>query len=69
MKVLNFFYLVVIAILISVNSVFAKNDKNILIVALDGSGDYKSIQQAITACGAFSSTQKMDLQQIVGQIF
>lgn len=58
MKIVKFFYLVVIAMLITGSSVFAKNNKNNLVVALDGSGDYKSIQQAITACGAFSSTQK-----------
>jgi len=37
--------------------VFA-NGKKQLVVALDGSGDYTSIQEAVTACGAFPSETK-----------
>lgn len=32
--------------------------KTTLVVALDGSGDYSSIQEAVTACGAFPAGQK-----------
>lgn len=40
------------------NLVFGINRADSLVVALDGSGDYKSIQEAVTACGAFPSVQK-----------
>lgn len=43
--------------LLAMPQVFA-NEKKQLIVALDGSGDYTSIQEAVTACGAFPSEIK-----------
>lgn len=42
----------------SLTPVFANNVANKITVALDGSGDYKSIQEAITACGAFPADEK-----------
>lgn len=45
-------------ILIPVSVVFANKDQNTFTVALDGSGDYKSIQEAVAACGAFSMEEK-----------
>lgn len=58
MKAAYFFCLVIGMMLIPVNSVFANKDQNTFVVALDGSGDYQSIQEAVTACGAFSSNEK-----------
>jgi pectinesterase len=58
MKTAYFFCLIIGMMLIPLNSVFANKDQNTFIVALDGSGDYKTIQEAVTACGAFSSTEK-----------
>lgn len=46
-------------LLFSINSLFATNIKNTCTVALDGSADYTSIQEAVTACGAFSMEEKI----------
>lgn len=43
--------------LLAMSQVFA-NGKTHLVVAQDGSGDYTSIQEAVTACGAFPSEPK-----------
>ncbi|WP_035657103.1 pectinesterase family protein [Flavobacterium seoulense] len=58
MKV-SFYIVFLVSILFkSLSPVYANNVLNKITVALDGSGDYKSIQEAITACGAFPADQK-----------
>lgn len=50
-------FCILLAGLIISASAFAEV-KKIVVVALDGSGDYTSIQEAVTACGAFPAEQK-----------
>lgn len=56
MRLVCFFIFIAGIVLLPVNSVFA--NKIDFLVALDGSGDFKSIQEAVTACGAFSADEK-----------
>jgi len=58
MRGASFLCLVVGIMLVTINSACASNSENLITVALDGTGDYKSIQEAVTACGAFSSNEK-----------
>ncbi|MBD0725096.1 pectin esterase [Flavobacterium sp. L1I52] len=59
MKKYFFGWLLSCLLLISTNTLFATNPRYTYIVALDGSGDYQSIQEAVTACGAFSMEEKI----------
>lgn len=47
----------ILLLFFSFSLVFAIDEKT-MVVAQDGTGDFKSIQEAITACGAFSQKEK-----------
>lgn len=58
MKISWFIIFFTTLLVLSINTIYGATNTDTLVVALDGSGDYKSIQEAVTACGAFPSEQK-----------